>query len=265
MRMTNEQFQAEVLRRSKAYMQQRQVRRRQLRTGALVFAGCLVVVLAGVMPRMRHHNMLDMQMTTAEQPTNGSFWMNGEDGAEEAACENDEASLAMDAADEEFDGAANESAPVMQDAHNSGVAGTEKKPAAAVAVGSNSEESESYAEEADAEPADSSDLLAMLGIEEMPEQLGGCALDSESADGVYLYSDGDGWNEDRWMAVRLSLHNASDNSAGITEGNTPDGERAAEFYLRGVRVQIYAVGCTYSQFKTAAEELQTYLKQEGSQ
>lgn len=262
MRMTNEQFQAEVFRRSKAYTEQRQVRRRHLRTGALVFAGCLVVVLAGVMPRMRHHNMLDMQMTAADQQTNGSFWMNGEDGAEEAACENDEASLAMDADDEYYDVTAEETAPAMQDAHNSGVAGTEKKPAAAVAVGSNSEESETYAEEADAESADSSDLLAMLGIEEMPEQLGGCVLDENSQASPYLYSDGE-----RRMAVTLSSSSMPESyhSVQIYYDVTADGDRIAWFYERGVYVGIYAEGCTDAQLESAAEELLTYLEQEGPQ
>lgn len=257
MRMTNEQFQAEVFRRSKAYMQQRQVRRRRLRRGALVFAGCLVVAIGGEMPRIAQnlrgiHNSADM--ATAEQQNNGNFFLNGEDGAKEAACEGPEASFALDAADEAYDGDENGTAPVMQDAHQSGITGTEKKPASAVAVKSDGEESEAYSEEADTEYADAADLLAMLGVAAMPEQLGGCALDSGSAEGVYLYSDGD-----RWIEVRLSLPTAQE-----SDENTPDGERAEECILRGVWVRIYAVGCTHSQFETAAKELHAYLEQEGS-
>ena len=46
MRMTNEEFQAEVFRRSRVYLAERQTRRRRLFAGVLAFAGCFAVVIA---------------------------------------------------------------------------------------------------------------------------------------------------------------------------------------------------------------------------
>lgn len=44
--MTNEEFQAEVFRRSRVYLAKQQARRRRLFAGALAFAGCFAVVIA---------------------------------------------------------------------------------------------------------------------------------------------------------------------------------------------------------------------------
>ena len=59
MRMTNEEFQAEVFRRSEIYMKERQVRRRKMFTGALAFCGCLAVGIAAqkLLPIFNHSKL----------------------------------------------------------------------------------------------------------------------------------------------------------------------------------------------------------------
>lgn len=236
MRMTNEQFQAEVFRRSEAYRKRRQTAcRRYLTAGAIAFAGCFVLAFAVLKRPMYdgiHSEMMAADDTAGE---NGAWPFNGVGDSEEAAAENAEEVCVAEA-----DGNA---APSVQGG----------KP-------NRAEYTDKITSDTTQESAETP--LTLLGLSALPGQLGGCALDEHSQASPYLYSDGD-----RWMEVRLSIpaEPESENSVQITYENTADGERLAWFLYRGVRVQIYAAGCSYAQLESAAEELLTYLKQEGSQ
>ena len=70
MRMTNEEFEAEVFRRSRVYMKERQMRRRHMLTGALAFAGCFVLVTAGAV-MLPNRNKSDLMTADVAMNENG--------------------------------------------------------------------------------------------------------------------------------------------------------------------------------------------------
>lgn len=73
MRMTNEQFEAEVFRRSKVYLQQRQKRRRQYFTAAAAFAGCFMLAVLGARVLSLHNKMESVNMAADMAAENGDY------------------------------------------------------------------------------------------------------------------------------------------------------------------------------------------------
>ncbi len=66
MRMTNEEFQAEVFRRSQVYFAERRRSRRRLFTGAAAFAGCFVIAVGALALRGTMTNMQSQDCGIAE-------------------------------------------------------------------------------------------------------------------------------------------------------------------------------------------------------
>ena len=100
MRMTNEEFEAEVFRRSRVYMQARQVRRRRLMTGAAAFAGCFVLLTAGavILPHRNKFSMMNNEIAVRD-----SAVADGADyGADSSAAFAEEAAEEAEMFDEEY-------------------------------------------------------------------------------------------------------------------------------------------------------------------
>ena len=119
MRMTNEEFEAEVFRRSRVYMKERQMRRRHMLTGALAFAGCFVLVTAGAVTFTRLHSnqnrMLSADNAMHEESSEAADGY-AEESSEEYAEQAEEAEMNDWAEDE------NDSLHLNQDAITGGEA-----------------------------------------------------------------------------------------------------------------------------------------------
>lgn len=248
MRMTDEQFQTEVFRRSRVYMEQRRVRRRHLRAGALVFAGCFVLMIAGVgiLPRIKNNDVNQMLMLIAETATAGH-----ED------CDSYQYNEAADEADENYSNAEDGAEPMIQGSYT--LEGSDAETNNASGVKSDSYEADGSGEATNTDSMSDAELFAMLGITALPERLGGCVNDHTAPENPVVYADAE-----RYMIVRLSAMPDAPDSVTVAYESAVTGEKIAQFTVRGVQIHITASECTQAQLETAVSELLTYLQEEGS-
>lgn len=178
MRMTNEEFQAEVFRRSQVYMQQKHSRRTHMFRAAAAFAACFVLVAGGLVIRNLHSNNFEMSnMFSADNAVSCEESSLKEDCAAEASEEYAEEAEQAAEAPEQYLNQADTSNGKRKDskgANQSDVADANAEIA--------EENSEEEAESADAssgteEMLSAADYLDALGIRQPPETLWGYSLE----------------------------------------------------------------------------------------
>ena len=261
MRMTNEEFQAEVYRRSAVY-QQKQRRRMRIIKGASAFAGCLLLTLAAgaVLPQFLGAKQ---QATTAEMMTDGMLKAD-EPRHKEAGQQNDAAEC-MEDADTAY-------APENSDAEKQDSIAEEAAPPQEY------DGPTVFAEKTEEE------LLAYYGLDALPEQLGGnMDLKRDRSKGFYYDTDPlgltvaendpdivtkdrntwfyQGYDPLRLAYVSLFKWNYGDYEPSYSYQND-DPESNTEYVVfsaNGIGVQIDYVFGTHEELEALTEEVREYL------
>lgn len=283
MRMTNEQFQAEVFRRSRVYQQQRQVRRRRTFAGALAFCGCFALVFTAARLNLTEKNS-EMNMTAdvaqkADQSKSNDY-------AYEAAEESSEADAP---AAENFDGSLNIRGET-QDVHENNAASDSCEEESCEDSCEDSAAGDSYKDAADEpyfEEMTDTELFAYFGIAPLPDTLAGLSYDGCNVDfsigddkksGIaYLNPDKDQVLDDRnlfWyrsadgkqvLTVHIEYKHAKEMPAATSQNDTApkivygqqDKTTESAFLLQtgDLFVAIFATNMTHEQLEEAAETL----------
>ena len=252
MRMTNEEFQAEVFRRSRVYLDEKKSSRKRLFAGIAACAACFVIAGGALMLRTSHTNDLAADMKQALT-------------ASEANCA--EAAPSEEACDEAYyDESSEESCEECGEescAESSEESSAESSEAAEQDI---SEKSDNTIKGADAaaNPDDGNVLTAdeffsELGINPMPETLGGYTLRWQPEAGfdirgryAFLYQDQNGKN-----ALIVYLAKAED---GETEEF--DSGSLTDFIVNQAHVTVsreLLQECDADTFHELTEELKAYL------
>ena len=275
MRMTNEEFQAEVFRRSRVYLAERQTRRRRLFAGVLAFAGCFAVVIAAA--KLRPLTAKNEAGLTADNAMQADYASKA-DMAEEAY----EAEYSEEACAE-----MNDEKDITQgitfDSAKSGEAKADEAPA-------EDYKEENEAEQAGAAPEASSDaerpesaLFDDYGIKGMPETLAGMtyagaenrnrqkndqtgadALGGAAEDGdIFRYQDAAGGQP---LYVRIQTmesvgaeHPQPENMTMLFAEDADT--KKAIFRTETLYVTVYADNLPLDTLKQAAQEMKDYLSQ----
>ena len=268
MRMTNEEFQAEVFRRSRVYLAERQTRRRRLFAGVLAFAGCFAVVIAAA--KLRPLTAKNEAGLTAENAMQADYASKA-DMAEEAY----EAEYSEEACAE-----MNDEQDITQGITFNSSKSTEEKADEAPAE---DYKEENDAEQAGAAPEASSDaerpdsaLFDDYGIKGMPETLAGMTYagaenrnrqknDQTGAEGgdIFRYQDAAGGQP---LYVRIQTmetvgaeHPQPENMTMIFAEDADT--KKAIFRTETLYVTVYADNLPLDTLKQAAKEMKDYLSQ----
>ena len=276
MRMTNEEFQAEVFRRSQAYLAERRRSRRRLFTGAAAFAGCFVIAVGALALRSSRNNMQSADCDTLFAPhINGIFSTQdaascaeaadncpeAEAEASEAYCEENEVSSAKKKNEQYSYHPSDAKDPLQNTDTTAGLSlaqddDNKKNDAPDSAA-------ESYGAQ---EPVPAEQYFAALGINPPPEMLGGYKLhwnptESRVLDqrNLFTYIDETGTG-----ALVLSLEPEQDDSLGenILMHHSDEGAKA-EFTLGNARVVLEGKSMALQDTDTLAalvRELQEALR-----
>ncbi|MBP0975578.1 MAG: hypothetical protein J6P20_05885 [Oscillospiraceae bacterium] len=255
MRMTNEEFQAEVFRRSQVYFAERRRSRRRLFTGAAAFAGCFVIAVGALALRGTMTNMQSQDCGIAENINSIFSAKNASSYADSAAdCADAEASCSEAAEESEaYCGESAESSAqnkVEQQSNQPRDAKTHYKSSDATAGLSpapNYENQDNTASDSAAESAEAQEELpaeeyfSALGINPPPEMLGGYKLHCNPTESrvlgqrnMFTYIDETGTG-----ALVLYLEPEGENSLleNIVMHHSDEGEKA-EFTLGNARVVL---------------------------
>ena len=276
MRMTNEEFQAEVFRRSQVYMQQKRSRRTHMFRAAAAFAACFVLVAGGLVIRNLHsNNFTASNMFSADNAVSCAESSLKEDCAAEASEEYTlEAEQAAEAP-EQYLNQANTSDGKRKDskgADQSDVADANSEIA--------EENSEEEAESEDASSGSSEDsssdtdemlsaaeYLDALGIRQPPETLWGYSLEWDP-DARYLLHERNAFlYPDEQRRVMLTVY-----LLPIPEHAPDDGEiyiyhseegQTADFIVGNAQVTLIGNGMEAGDIMTLkdiAQELKSSLE-----
>lgn len=274
MRMTNEQFQAEVFRRSRVYQEQRQIRRRRMFAGTLAFAGCFAVVIlaARVLPN-KNYETANRTADVAERADNSESY--AADAAADEACE--ECSEENYAPAAECEAEAGDEKCKIQHANNTTAAANDKDAKQDTAESASDGAEEYFAEMTDEE------LFAYYGIEPLPESLSILTYAGSSRNGEYsenekagvLYADRSKkqvlsdtnffWYQAADGRRLLSIHFQLMNDSGaeipeIDYVETGKGE-AAYFTVGNLLVDISTECLNHAALVESAEALKAHLMQ----
>ena len=261
MRMTNEEFQAEVYRRSAVY-QRKQRRRMRIVKGASAFAGCLLLTLAAgaVLPQFLNAKQ---QATTAEMFTDGM--LKADEPRHNEGVQQNDAADCMEDADTAY-------APENGDAEKQDSIAEDATPpqeydGPTVFVEKTEEE-----------------LLAYYGLDALPEQIGGnMDLKRDRSKGFYYDTDPlgltvaendpgivtndhntwfyQGYDPMRLAYISLFKWNYDDYEPSYTyPDDDPDSNTEyVVFSANGIVVQISYVFGTHEGLETLVEEVRDFL------
>lgn len=267
MRMTNEEFQAEVFRRSRVYLAERQTRRRRLFTGVLAFAGCFAVVIAAA--KLRPLTAKNEAGLTADNAMQAEYASKAEKAEEAYDAEYSEEACAE----------VNDEQDITQGITFNSSKRTEEKadePAAENYKEENAEQADAVPEaSSDAERPDSA-LFDDYGIKGMPETLAGMTYagaenrdrqkndQTGAEDGdIFRYQDAAGGQP---LYVRIQTmetvgaeHPQPKNMTMIFAEDADT--KKAIFRTETLYVTVYADDLPLDTLKQAAQEMKDYLSQ----
>lgn len=289
MRMTNEQFQAEVFRRSRIYQQQRQVRRRRALTGALAFCGCFAVVCAAARLNFAgKKEKMNMTADVAEKADQAK----SDDFAYEAAEESSEAAAP---AAENYDGSLNIRGET-QDVHENNAASDSCAEESCEDSCEDSAAGDSYKDAEDEpyfEEMTDTELFEYYGIAPLPDTLAGlpyigCNVDFsigesqaigifyQNADkkqvlddrNLFWYRSADG---EQILTVQIQYQRGKEVPAATSQNDTApkivygqqDKTTESAFLLQtgDLFVAIFATNMTHEQLEEAAETISALIVQ----
>ena len=264
MRMTNEEFQAEVFRRSRVYLAERQTRRRRLFAGVLAFAGCFAVVIAAA--KLRPLTAKNEAGPTADNAMQAEY-----------------ASKA-DKAEEAYDAEYSEEACAEMNDEQDITQGITFDPAKSGEAKADEPAAENYKEENDAAQAGAvpdaerpdSELFDYYAIKGMPETLAGMTYagaenrdrqknDQTGAEdsSIFRYQDAAGGQP---LYVRIQTmetvgaeHPQPENMTMIFAEDADT--KKAIFRTETLYVTVYADDLPLDTLKQAAQEMKDYLSQ----
>ena len=276
MRMTNEEFQAEVFRRSAAY-QQKRTKRIRFMTGATAFAGCLLLTVA-VLPHLTN----SMHLNKASEAFREQEKQNAEtvDSCEEAAADNAEESFAADAPSD----VRKDDRDQLSVSNHDITAGEPFAQNSSVEDSSEDSYVDSSAEEGVFAEKTVEELLAYYGLDALPEQIGSMKLVTDRSKGWYhsveklgltvseydadrVLGDHNTWFYLSWEPMQnvyltLFRSNYGDSPAEYSYPDD-DPERNVEyavFAVDGIGVSLETGFSTHEQTEQIVAEITDYLK-----
>lgn len=298
MRMTNEEFQAEVFRRSAAYQRQR-TKRIRFMTGAAAFAGCLVLTVGVGAPLMLRTNQGSFTAKLDSAEDSASYLANEAECAD-AAADAPEMSEAADYSGDKdslnFDvnsGIADSGVPTQGSAdsvNRQESSAKDPKKKGGNSAGNKSDQQESSAVDPAAKHGvfvqkTEEEVLERYGLDALPETLGGIPLmkmynlanyedqkpgfivsETEpdrvlSDENTLVYSA----NEDSSQQLKVMLFTAKGDDAPVSytvSSNDPENrEETAAFTFSGLGVRIKAYHTDHDLLETVVADLTEYLKE----
>ena len=260
MRMTNEEFQAEVFRRSRVYLDEKKSSRKRLFAGIAACAACFVIAGGALMLRTSHTNDLAADMTQALTASEANCA--GEAPSEES-CDDVYYDECGEESCEECGEESCEECSEESSAESSEESSAESSEAAEQDISENADntikEADAAANPDDGNVLTADEFFSELGINPMPETLGGYTLRWQPEAGfdirgryAFLYQDQNGKN-----ALIVYLAKAED---GETEEF--DSSSFTDFIVNQAHVTIsreLLQECDEDTFHELTEELKAYL------
>ena len=290
MRMTNEEFQAEVFRRSAAYQREHTRRIRIMTRAAAAFAGCLLLTVGVGVAVSRNGAMRANETAT----TSGVFYDgNAAKDAESSACEAEEAAdNCEESAEDGFDFTNGQNDSVSSEADGNQSLNMQGDHAGKL-NGNQGNQQDNRGEASSADPKHAvfvkkteAEILERYGLDAIPETLHGFPLmkmynaanyedqkpgfivsetDPEqiiSDENTFLYKSREGARQE--LTVKLYTAHSDDAPVSYAVTSDPEAEEREEialFTFRGLSVQMRAYNMDHESLECIVEDMTEYLEE----